>query len=156
MNVNLLKYALISFIVLLSGCATTKNTTSVEGDEGEVYTSSTLPVTAELRFSDVPVPVGFKLLKDRSFVFQTESTRVALLKYAGRAKLPDLVDFFREQMSLYNWELLNIVEYEKSVLNFARSRQTCIVTIESKGMKKIVTISVAPKAGGSIEAQAKK
>ena len=148
----------VLLVAALSGCATTKSTGSVDavGDEDEDYASTTLPVTWDLRFSDVPAPVGFKLIHDRSLVFQTENTRVALLKYAGRAKLPDLVDFYKEQMALYNWELLNIVEYEKSVLNFARSRQTCIVTIEGKGMKKIITISVAPKASGSIETQAQK
>lgn len=144
--------------VFVCGCATTGASSSgADSKEGGAYTASTLPVTGKLRFSDVPAPVGFKLLQEQSFIFQTDNTRVALLKYSGRAKLPDLVAFYKEQMLLYNWELLNVVEYDKSILNFTRASETCIVTVESKGMKRIITISLAPRAKGSkgLEAQSK-
>ena len=158
MQINLLKSFLILIsIFLLAGCATTNGSSSSELEaEEENFAATTLAVTAKLRFSDLPVPVGFKLIEDKSFVFQAEDTRVALLKYSGRAQLPDVVEFYREQMLFYNWELLNVVEYDRSVLNFERGGQTCIVTIESRGMRKTITISVAPKAKGSIETQAKK
>ncbi len=157
MQAGLLK-SLLSLVLLfsLAGCATTKGRGSSEFEEGEAYAATTLAVNAKLRFGDLPVPAGFKLIKDKSFVFQTEQTRVALLKYSGRAKLEDLVEFYREQMLLYNWQLLNVVEYGRSVLNFERAEQSCIVTIETKGMKKIITISVAPKSKGGIEVQAQK
>ena len=158
MRENLLKLFLILILFsFCAGCATTDGlgSSELEGEE-EGFGRATLAVNTKLRFDDVPVPRGFKLIKDKSYVFQTEETRVALLKYSGRAKLHDLVDFYQEQMLLYNWQLLNVVEYGRSVLNFERSGQSCIVTIESGGMKKIVTISVAPKAKGSIETKAQK
>ena len=154
---GLLKFFLIPILLcFLAGCATTKDRSSSEFEQGEAYATTTLAVSAKLRFSDLPVPAGFKLIKDKSFVFQTEQTRVALLKYSGRAKLEDLVEFYREQMLLYNWQLLNVVEYGRSVLNFERAEQSCIVTMEATGMKQIITISVAPKSKGGIEAQAQK
>ncbi len=137
----------------LVGCATTNDTSSSEELEEGAFVGSTLAVTAKLRFDDLPVPAGFKLVKNKSFIFQTEGTRVALLKYSGRAKQQDVLEFYKEQMLLYSWELLNVVEYGKSILNFERGGQSCIVTIEPKGPKQIVTISVAPKAKGSIETQ---
>ncbi|MBU4141215.1 MAG: hypothetical protein KKA80_04905 [Candidatus Omnitrophica bacterium] len=150
----------ISLIVILvfsvAGCAAIKGGDSSELEEEEGYAPTTLAVTAKLRFHDLPVPRGFKLIQNKSFVFQTEGTRVALLKYSGRSKLQDLVEFYKEQMLFYNWELLNVVEYGKSVLNFERAGQSCIITIEPRGMKKIIIISVAPKAKGSIETQAQK
>ena len=157
---NLFKiYLIVILLMLLSGfgCATTQGRGASELEEEEAFAAAatTLPVTAKLRFSDVPVPAGFKLIQDKSFVFQTQGTRVALLKYVGRAKLEELVVFYKEQMPYYNWELLNVVEYGKSVLNFEREGQSCIVTIESKGRKKIVTLSVAPRAKGSIEIEDK-
>lgn len=158
MQINLLKsFPILISIFLLAGCATTHDIGSSELEaEEENFAATTLAVTAKLRFSDLPVPVGFKLIEDKSFVFQAEGTRVALLKYSGRAQLPDVVEFYREQMLFYNWELLNVVEYDRSVLNFERGGQTCIVTIESRGMRKTITISVAPKAKGNIETQVKK
>ena len=141
----------------LAGCATTGGSSSSELEGDEAYAPAGLAAAAKLRFSDLPVPRGFKLIKDKSFVFQTEETRVALLKYSGRAGLPELVDFYREQMSLCSWRLLNVVEYGKSVLNFERAQQSCIVSIEPGGMRrKIITISVAPRAKGNIEAETEK
>ena len=154
---GILRISLILILIFsVAGCAAIKGGDLSELEEEEGYAPTALAVTAKLRFSDVPVPAGFKLIQNKSFVFQTEGTRVALLKYSGRAKLQDLVDFYKEQMLLCNWELLNVVEYDRSVLNFERGGQTCIITIGSRGMKKIITISVAPKAKGRIEAQAQK
>ncbi len=157
MQTSLLKQFLILFLsLLLAGCATTSGKGSSELDEEEAFRTTGLLPAAKLRFSDVPAPAGFKLLQDKSFVFQTDNTRVALLKYSGRAKLQDLVDFYKEQMLLSNWDLLNVVEYGKSVLNFERTGQSCIVSIDSKGMRKVITISVAPKARGSMETEKEK
>lgn len=156
MQACLLRFLLIlALLFSLAGCATTTDDRdSFKFDEEETYTSAGLAVNPKLRFSDLPVPAGFKLIKDKSFVFQTEQTRVALLKYSGRAKLQDLVDFYKEQMSLYNWQLLNVVEYGKTVLNFERAEQSCIVTIEAGGMKQIISICVAPKSKRGIEVEA--
>lgn len=152
------RYLLLLLLVFsLTGCATTgsRDVADLEGEEG-FAPLGLAPTTAKLRFSDLPVPAGFKLIQDRSFVFQAEGVRVALLKYTGRAKTPDLVDFYKEQMLLYNWDLLNVVEYGKIILNFERGRQSCIVNIESRGMKKLVTISLAPRGGGGLEPQTEK
>ncbi|MBL7085195.1 MAG: hypothetical protein ISS43_03700 [Candidatus Omnitrophica bacterium] len=144
-------FLILILLVSFSGCATTSGKGSAESEEEGSFSATTLSLAGKLRFSDLPVPLGFKLIEDKSFVFQTEDARVALLKYSGRAKIQDLVDFHKEQMLLYNWELLNIVEYGKSILNFQRGSESCIISIEPKGMKKIITISLAPKAKAGIE-----
>ena len=156
MRINLLIAIVAIFISLSSimGCATIKGKSTYETEEE--FTKISLPVMSKLRFDDIPVPAGFKLDQDKSFIFQTEGTRVALLKYTGRAKLQDLVEFYKEQMGLYNWELLNVVEYGRSILSFERGGQSCIITIDSKRMSKIITISVAPKAKVAIETRVQK
>ncbi|UCB57414.1 MAG: hypothetical protein JSV30_02195 [Candidatus Omnitrophota bacterium] len=156
MQINMIKLFLILILASsLAGCAALQGAGSSEKDE-EAYAPGSLAVTAKLRFHDVPVPAGFKLEQDKSFIFQAEGTRVALMKYAGRAKTQELINFYKEQMALYNWNLLNVVEYGRSVLNFEREEQSCIVTIESRAMRKLVTISVAPKGSGHLEAELQK
>ncbi len=156
---KLSKYLLILLLALpLAGCATTGSSDSdlIALEEEEAFNPPGLaPTTKKVRFADIAVPSGFKLIKDRSFVFQTEGVRVALLKYVGRAKTQNLLEFYKEQMPLYNWELLNVVEYGRIILNFERGKQSCIINIESRGIKKIVTISVAPKGTSSIGAEKK-
>jgi len=106
-----------------------------------------LSVALTLRFEDVPVPAGFGLLRDQSFIFQDGSTRVGLLRYSGRANASQVIAFFKTQMSLYNWELQNIVEYGNITLNFLKSGENCVVTIEPLATKSIISIIISPKTG---------
>ena len=153
------KYFLILLLILpLAGCATTNGEVSdlTAMEEEETFSRPGLsPTAGKVRFADIAVPSGFKIISDRSFTFQTEGVRVALLKYAGRANTQALLEFYKEQMPLYNWELLNLVEYDRIILNFERGKQSCIVTIEPRGIKKVVTISLAPKGNTGIAAEKK-
>ena len=144
MTPKLIKVALLATTAFwLSGCITTGEKTVSEEDI-EVQETG-LDASNKFRFDDLPVPAGFRLIEDKSFVFQNNATRVALLKYAGRAKTEELISFYERKMLLYNWHLLNVVQYGKSVLNFERGNQSCIVTIEPKTGKRIITISLSPK-----------
>jgi hypothetical protein len=129
------------FMVLLSSCATIPGTSSYKEKQ-----TAPLDVATLLRFSDVPTPAGFKILDAESFAFQNDATRVALLKYAG-SKPPDpVVLFYREQMPLYNWSPINIIEYERRILNYENQSESCIVTVESRGTNSIITIAISPKS----------
>ena len=140
-----------SFLILLmvSACATTSSGRSSYDDEGtqsKQLKEPSLAVASMLRFEDIPVPSGFKILEGESFAFQNDVTRVALLKYMGARNLDNVVLFYKEQMLLYNWNPMNVIEYERRILNYERESESCIVTIESAGRKSIVTIAVSPKS----------
>lgn len=106
----------------------------------------TLSVAPILKFDDIPVPAGFKLLAQESFAFQNDRNRVALLKYAGGKPADAVVAFYKDQMASFNWDVINIIEYEKRILNYENSYESCIVTVESKIGKSIITIAVSPKS----------
>ncbi len=141
-----INFVLVVFLFLalaLSSCAT--------GYQGRSYSDDSvggksMGVASMLRFDDVPVPVGFRTLNDESFAFQNDVTRVALIKYSGSKSADQMVLFFKEQMPLYNWSPINIIEYERRILNYEKGSESCIVTIESKGMRSIVTIAISPKS----------
>jgi len=99
-----------------------------------------------LKFSDVPVPQGFKLLANESFIFQNENGRVGLLRYAGSPTADQVVSFYREQMPQYGWFLLNIVEYGRRVLNFDKQNESCIITVEPTTTKTLISISIGQKS----------
>lgn len=142
--------ALISIVVLFSGCAELSQTmrrVPAEEEEGvEVFEEMPLEVAATLRFDDIPVPAGFRIDQFGSFAFQTEYSRVGLLKYKGSAKPDKVVAFYKDQMPLYGWALINIIEYGKRIINFEKEGQSCIVTIEPTRTKTILTIATAPKS----------
>lgn len=144
----LLKNSLIIIMVLAvlsSGCATSK---SSKKDE-EIITKS-LEVAMSLKFQDVPIPAGFKSVDSESFSFQNEAMRVGIMKFIGRANADNLVSFYKEQMPLYNWRFLNMIEYDRRILSFDRSDQSCIVAINQSKLSTVITITVAPKAGADI------
>lgn len=127
--------------VFLMGCSTFSDSPNTKsGNPGA------LEPQAILKFSDVPVPVGLKSLPEQSYSFESSGVRVGVLKYRGKNNPDQVVNFYKEQMAMYNWNLVNIVEYGQRLLNFERENETCIITLEPKGSTVILTISLGPKS----------
>jgi hypothetical protein len=140
----MIKYiSLISIIAfMLAGCAGSHH---YKSDSSETYKA--LDVSTALKFEDVPVPAGFGPVVRDSFVFENDVLRVGIMKYSGRVHPDHVVNFYKDQMSLYNWRFLNLVEYQRRIMSFERDDQNCTILIEPSGMNTLLTISVAPKAG---------
>jgi hypothetical protein len=98
------------------------------------------------KFSDIPAPNGFKFQGQESYAFESSGMRVAVLKYVGKADIDQVIAFYKEQMQMYNWNLLNIIEYGERLLNFERESETCIISLIPKGSTVLVTISLGPKS----------
>lgn len=128
-----------SLVLLFAGCAGF----SKKGDLSK--TSSLLEPSAMLKFNDVPVPTGFKLLAQDSYSFETSGVRVGVLKYLGKANPDQIINFYREQMPMYNWSLLNVVEYGDRLMNFERENETCIIGLLSKGKAVTIRVSLGPR-----------
>ena len=143
---------LSSFLIVLfvsSGCASTGSSGRTDGSARE------LGVASALKFEDVPVPAGFRIVTDQSFSFQNELTRVGILRYAGRANAQRVIQFYKDQMPLYNWQFVNMIEYDRSLLNFEKTDQTCTITVEAGVTKTILAIAVAPR-GNPVSARSEK
>jgi len=128
-----------SLALMLSGCAL------LSKKEKEAGVPGLLEPQAMLRFADMPVPVGFKLLPQNSYSFENSGMRVAVLKYRGKANPDQVVNFYKEQMPMYNWTLLNIIEYGDRLMNFDRENETCIISLSAKGNAIDITASLGPK-----------
>jgi len=124
----------------LIGCTTVSNSK-------EPTNPGSLSPQAILKFSDVPVPVGLKSLPEQSYSFESSGVRVGVLKYQGKNNPDQIVNFYKEQMPMYNWNLVNIVEYGQRLLNFERENETCIVTLQPMGWNStLLIISLGPKS----------
>lgn len=142
MKVNIFITALFVFVlVILSGCAgPAKKETDISKSQG------LLEPSAMLKFSDIPVPVGFNFLPQNSYLFESAGIRVGVLKYQGKANPDQVINFYREQMPMYNWTLLNITEFGERLMNFERERETCIISLLPKGNNISIIVSLGPKA----------
>jgi len=135
-------FFLMLIVLAVGGCATTGQGPTAGSGEAE----NNLAVSSVLRFDDVPVPIGFSQLPKESFIFQTESVRAGVLRYEGRASPESVMQFYKQQMPVYNWQSVNIIEFGLKQLSFEKPGQSCIVVIEGTRSKSTVTISVGPKS----------
>jgi len=113
--------------------------------EGDVSSPKILEPSSNIKFADIPIPNGFKFLHQESYAFQTNNIRVAVLKYSGRPDAERVFLFFKEQMPIYGWNLLNTIEYGTRLLNFEKENESCIITIEPKKLSTQFTISLGVK-----------
>lgn len=126
--------------LFLSACATSQGRSS---DPTQV---PALEPAAMLKLADIPVPAGFVFVPEESYAFQSANFRAGLLKYRGKALGDQVVVFFKEQMPMYNWNLVNIVEYGRRMLSFEKEQETCIITIDGKDNRYDIAVSIAPKS----------
>ena len=130
---------LFSCILMLEGCA-------LFPKKDAQMATAILEPQAILKFGDVPVPVGFNLLSKESYAFESKGLRVGVLKYKGRANPDRVINFYKEQMPMYNWNLLNIIEYGERLMNFERENETCNINLSSKLTGVIITIFLGQKS----------
>jgi hypothetical protein len=142
-NRTALAVIVIFILIMTGGCATSAHRGSSAASEME----KPLAVASSLRFDDVPIPSGFASIATESFIYQTENIRAGLMRYEGRSSPETVMLFYKEQMPVYNWQPVNIIEFEKKQLSFEKPGQSCIVIIEGfKNGKSLITISIGPKS----------
>jgi hypothetical protein len=50
-------------------------------------------------------------------------------------------------MSLYNWNMVNVVEFGDITMTFVKADENCLITIEPLTTKSLLNIVISPKAG---------
>ncbi len=122
-NTALMAILLLSAVSLtLTGCAKNRNIS----DADQAFMASD-----EFTFGDLPVPQGFKFMRQQSYAFKDGDSRIALLRYKSRKKFDIATTFYQNMMQNYQWEEVKIIDYEKNIQQFAKGSEICIVTIEN-------------------------
>ena len=86
--------ALISGSLLLLSCVC--GCTGTQKKDKLAGVQPSLEPQALPRFTDLPVPAGFKAVPEQSYAFEATGMRVGLLKYQGKAT-PDQVVTLRQR-----------------------------------------------------------
>lgn len=101
-------------------------------------------MSLNLKFDDIPIPAGFEFDHKESFIFKNGLTRVGVVRYIGQADLSAVTTFFKNQMPTYNWNLVNSIEYKRSIINFDKDAQTATIIIELQGSRVFLTVASGP------------
>jgi len=72
-------------LLVLDGCA------GLSKQDKDMGTAGLLEPQANLRFTDIPVPVGLNLLPQDSYTFESSGVRVGVLKYRGKANPEQII-----------------------------------------------------------------
>jgi hypothetical protein len=102
----------------------------------------------DVSFEDIPVPAGFILMRNESYSFQNDVTRVGHLVYKGRSDINNVLAFFQQQMPLHGWQEMSYIDSTSSTRYYDKEGQTCILTVGKRtGWHNIrVDLSMRPKS----------
>ena len=104
-RLTLLTVVLVGLVV--GGCDTAGPPRLLYSDDGQYLPpqqAAGLVPQIEPAIPDVPLPVGFKLLRDRGHVEVTGAGRSVHHVYQGRGKQAEAVGYFRQTLRRHGWQ----------------------------------------------------
>jgi hypothetical protein len=112
-----------------------------EAEKGEM-----MPTPAgTYRFEGVPIPRSLAIEEEESFVYESEVIKTGILVYAGKARVGDLVRFFKENMGAHGWRLVSNFERNDALLSFSKPGWGCVIAIKPTAMQRAqVEVRVGP------------
>ncbi len=120
--------------LILNGCAPAFPPESAE------------PPPPVYRFSDVPIPPDFVRDSAASFIFETPTLKAGIVVYRGGADVDSVVEFFKAEMPLHGWSLINSFEHQEVRLNFEKPGWSCTVRVNRGNLRTMAEIVIGPKA----------
>ncbi len=130
---------LLSLLVLACGCRAAHPLLGAKGYD-----------VVRPQFVDIPVPEGFRYLRDKSYSFEYDWKKVRHGRLTYRGLLPDeeVRDFYREKMIGVNWREDVHTGGEKTTIIFEKgsgdNKERCVVTIYTIEDRTIVEIELDP------------
>tara|TARA_Y100001960_G_scaffold331444_1_gene428455 strand:+ start:3175 stop:3612 length:438 start_codon:yes stop_codon:yes gene_type:complete len=144
---RLLLIALLS--VTLVGCnlnkayvAPAQKYTNEAGEEQTEEQQQQLAAALLSDFPDIPVPVGYRVDLTQSTSFYSANYSAGKITLIGSSPSGALFTFFAEQMQANGWSLVNKMQSEVSILNFAKPGKFVSVQIFLDGK---ISILISPE-----------
>ncbi len=81
-------------------------------------------------FADLPVPPGFELESDESFVFLQGSIRSADLNYIGDGPISELIRFYQDEMPPFWWQFVRLTGIDMKTLTYSNGIEICEIILE--------------------------
>jgi hypothetical protein len=97
-------------------------------------------------FADVPVPKELEYVREKSFVYETQSLKAGVMVLSGNVDMMSLENYFKLNLPKNGWRLLNSYRYKDVVMNFAKEDRTCNIRMSRGSFNTEVEIWVGPAA----------
>lgn len=99
------------------------------------------------RFHDVPVPANYRLIPDKTFIYENPTMKAGILTYRGNLSVADTSNFFKEHMPANGWRLVSSFEVNDVILKFEKIGWTCDISVQP-GFEREVVIRIGPTSEG--------
>ncbi len=127
-------------VVLMAGCATLSRKKAAKTPKKEANAVQRLA-------NNIPLYPKFTYQPDKSFFFESNGVKAGVLVFEGKAKVGDMVNFYKQQMPTYGWTLVSSYQYgDEALLDFNAPNKTCQISIDKKPFSTILTIRTGTKA----------
>jgi len=94
-----------------------------------------------LDFDDIMIPKEISYVSDQSYKLDNAKFRAAIMKFKGRVEIPELVQYFLNNMVKDNWKLISNNKASASyVLNFEKYNKSCVIQIDDSFATATTTI----------------
>ncbi len=123
-------------VLVLSACQSgpfrKRNKKDALLNEGFVETG--LQASSETRFPDVPLPVGVKEDRERTFVYESQALQIGRMVYTSRHSVNEVAQFYIREAPKYNWELTSVLQAEGAHLSFEKPGKRMQVVVVVSGI----------------------
>lgn len=117
-----------------------------EGIGSRKTSDDRLATTPRRVIPDVPVPDGFRMDLDHTFYNSSGTIRSGYATYTGRAKMPMLVEFYKDNMPISGWALTNESGSGGSyILNYEKTAEQVAVKITPGTFYTTIVVSFLPR-----------
>ena len=148
---------------MLAGCETTPWQKNKDSDlpaiEGEMELleptppvfDEGLPLSANQRFSDIPLPVGVDEDFDRTYVFESRTMQVGRMVYTSRESVNELAKFYIRECPAADWKLQSSLQAEAIHLQFSKPGKRLEIRIQPQGVGRhnLLILNLTPVEGAS-------
>jgi hypothetical protein len=128
---------------LVAGCGSSS---------GNVVAFGTAPVPPAMqhpRLEGFPIPPGFALVDEKSFVEKSGDIRHAHCEFRGGLSIADVDRFYRQRMPEAGFTLRNErLDQGEYLLNYESPRESSTVSFKENHRKTILLITLNPTSGG--------
>jgi hypothetical protein len=150
-----LKSTVFALLVSLALGACSGRMSSIVSPEGSRDDGKAPSRASFVRFPDLPMPVKAELDMAKTLVFGSNDSWIGRLVISSSHTSNDMFDFYKQEMSGFDWQEISSVRSDTSVMIYVRVERVATIQISEATLRGAnVTITVSPKGAEEFPAPA--